>query len=63
MSSITAMYITQCAKLGFSSVNQSSIVGLGGILGRSYIGAMMTGQVRRSCDPHHDVILHHHHRQ
>ncbi|XP_065895385.1 equilibrative nucleoside transporter 1-like isoform X1 [Dysidea avara] len=29
---------------GFSSINQSSTVGLAGILGRSYIGAMMTGQ-------------------
>jgi len=31
---------------GFSSINQSSTIGLAGILGRSYIGAMMTGQVQ-----------------
>ena len=39
----------------FLSINQSSIIGLSGILGPSYVGAVMTRQVRGSHDPHCDV--------
>ena len=49
------MYNHACAYSGFSSINQSSIIGLSGILGHSYVGAVMTGQVRGSHDPCYDI--------